>query len=36
MSRTVQIQAWPCSIERGFDRRKDLVDSGQKAGFIQE
>jgi hypothetical protein len=36
MTRTVQVQIRACGIECRFDRHKDLVDSGQKAGFIQE
>ena len=36
MTRTVQIEIRPSGIERLFNRREDLVDSGQKAGFIQE
>jgi hypothetical protein len=36
VTRTVQVQIRPRGIERGFNRHKNLIDSGQKTGFIQE
>jgi len=35
-SRTVQVQIRPRGIECCFNRCKNLIDCGQKAGFIQE